>query len=99
MTELILNDQLSWLRLLGLRLGDRALDKSMIRHFLSRLTESALIDYLVQAYDEYLQEIDWVYMPIQIADASIISSTRQQQHGGREHTYQGGEIGAGDTAG
>lgn len=77
MTEFILDDVLPWLRLLGLSLGDRVPDENMICHFRNRLTENGLIDYLVQAYDEYLQEIDCVYMPIQISDASIVSSTRQ----------------------
>lgn len=99
MREFILNDLLPWLRLLGLSLGDRVPDENMIRHFRNRLTENGLIDYLVQVYDEYSQEIGCVYMPIQIADVYIVSPTRQQQHGGRERNYQGWEIGAGDAVG
>ena len=42
--EFMIRDQLSWMRFLGLSLGDRTPDENTIRHFRNRMTETGTLD-------------------------------------------------------
>ena len=47
--EFMIRDRLSWLRFLGLSLGDRTPDENTIRHFRNRLTETGTLKRVMKA--------------------------------------------------
>ena len=54
--EFMIRDRLSWLRFLGLSLGDRTPDENTIRHFRNRLTETGTLKRAMKAFDWQLQK-------------------------------------------
>jgi IS5 family transposase len=49
--EFMIRDRLSWLRFLGLSLGDQTPDENTIRHFRNRLTETGTLKRVMKAFD------------------------------------------------
>lgn len=70
--EFMIRDCLSWLRFLGLSLGDRTPDENTIRHFRNRLTETGTLKRVMKAFDWQLQKKGYIPMCGQIVDASLV---------------------------
>lgn len=76
--EFLIRDRLSWLRFLGLSLGDRTPDENTIRHFRNRLTETGTLKRVMKAFDWQLQKKGYIPMSGQIVDASLVPAPKQR---------------------
>ena len=81
-TEYQILDRLSFMRFLGLSLGDRVPDAKTIWLFREQLTQAGLVKELFERFDTYLRESGFEAKGGQIVDASIVS--RPQQRNTRE---------------
>lgn len=93
--EFMIRDRLSWLRFLGLSLGDRTPDENTIRHFRNRLTETGTLRRVMKAFDWHLQKKGYIPMSGQIVDASLVPAPRQRNTEGEREAIKSGKS-AGD---
>ena len=77
-TEYQIRDRLSFMRFLGLTLGDRVPDAKTIWLFREQLTAAGLIETLFGRFDAYLDERGFTARKGQIIDASITAVPRQR---------------------
>lgn len=89
--EFMIRDRLSWLRFLGLSLGDRTPDENTIRHFRNRLTETGTLRRVMKAFDWQLQKKGYIPMSGQIVDASLVPAPRQRNTGGEREAIKSGK--------
>lgn len=76
--EFMIRDRLSWMRFLGLSLGDRTPDENTIRHFRNRMTETGTLKRVMKAFDWQLQKKGYIPMSGQIVDASLVPAPKQR---------------------
>jgi transposase, IS5 family len=76
--EFLINDRLSFMRFLGLGLGDRVPDAKTIWAFRERLTRAGAIERLFARFDRAIREAGYIPMSGQIVDASLISAPKQR---------------------
>jgi transposase, IS5 family len=81
--EYLVNDRLSFMRFLGLGLGDRVPDARTIWLFRERLTGAVIdgrpaIKGLFARFDETLQAAGYIAMSGQIVDATLVAAPRQR---------------------
>ncbi len=93
--EYLVNDRLSFMRFLGLGLGDRVPDARTIWLFRERLTRAGLdgkpaIEVLFGRFDEALRAAGYIAMSGLIVDATLVAAPRQ-----RNTTAEKAEIKAG----
>lgn len=88
--EFMIRDRLSWLRFLGLSLGDRAHDENTIRHFRNRLTETGTLKRVMKAFDWQLHEKGCIPMAGQIVDASLVPAPKQRNSEGEPEAIKSG---------
>lgn len=91
--EFMIRDRLSWLRFLGLSLGDRTPDEKTIRHFRNRLTETGTLRRVMKAFDWQLQKKGYIPMSGQIVDASLVPAPRQRNTEGAREAIKSGKSG------
>lgn len=89
--EFMIRDRLSWLRFLGLSLGDRTPDENTIRHFRNRLTETGTLRRVMKAFDWQLQKKGYIPMSGQIVDASLVPAPRQRNTEGEREAIKSGK--------
>jgi transposase, IS5 family len=77
-TEFLINDRLSFMRFLGLGLGDRVPDARTIWLFRERLTKAGAIRALFDRFEAMLRQSGYIAMSGQIIDASLIAAPRQR---------------------
>ena len=77
-TEFLINDRLSFMRFLGLSLGDRAPDATTIWLFRERLTKAGVIEALFSRFDQTVRVAGYIPMSGQIIDASLVAAPRQR---------------------
>lgn len=77
-TEYQIRDRLSFMRFLGLNLGDRVPDAKTIWLFREQLREAELVEPLFELFDSYLAEHGFAARKGQIIDASIVQAPRQR---------------------
>jgi len=77
-TEFQIRDRFSFLRFLGLDIGQTVADSRTIRLFREELTEAQLIESLFRRFDQYLTECGVSARKGQIVDASIVEAPRQR---------------------
>jgi IS5 family transposase len=77
-TEYQIRDRLSFMRFLGLSLGDRVPDAKTIWLFREQLTDAHLIETLFTRFDEHLNANGFAARKGQIIDASIVAAPRQR---------------------
>jgi IS5 family transposase len=77
-TEYQIRDRFSFLRFLGLDIGQTVPDSRTIRLFREDLTEAQLIESLFARFNEYLTECGFAARKGQIVDASIVEAPRQR---------------------
>ncbi|ESQ80286.1 transposase [Asticcacaulis sp. AC466] len=76
--EFMIRDRLSWMRFLGLSLGDRTPDENTIRHFRNRMTETGTLQQVMKAFDWQLHKKGYIPMSGQIIDASLVPAPKQR---------------------
>ena len=76
--EFQIRDRLSFMRFLGLSLGNTVPDAKTIWLFREQLTEAKLIEKLFRKFDDFLRKNGFAARKGQIVDASIIQAPRQR---------------------
>ena len=89
--EFMIRDRLSWLRFLGLSLGDRTPDENTIRHFRNRLTETGTLKRVMKAFDWQLQKMGYIPMSGHIVDASLVPEPKQRNTEGEREAIKSGK--------
>jgi IS5 family transposase len=77
-TEFYLRDRLTWIRFLGLGLGDPVPDANTIWTFREQLTKAGATLRLFDLFDRQLREAGYLAMSGQLVDASIIPAPKQR---------------------
>ena len=75
--EFLIRDRLSWMRFLGLELGDPTPDANTIRVFRERLIRNKALPKLFKRFDFALSQAGYLPRGGQIVDATLISAPRQ----------------------
>ncbi len=76
--EFLINDRLSFMRFLGLGLGDRVPDAKTIWMLRERLTRAGAIDDLFRRFDAAICAAGYVAMSGQIVDSSLVAAPKQR---------------------
>ena len=76
--EYQIRDRLSFMRFLGLSLGDRVPDAKTIWLFREQLIEAELVEPLFALFDQFLADHGFAATKGQIIDASIVQARRQR---------------------
>jgi IS5 family transposase len=76
--EFQIRDRLSFMRFLGLSLGDAVPDEKTIWLFREQLTEAGVIKRLCKEFDQFLEAKGFCARRGQIIDASIVEAPRQR---------------------
>jgi len=79
-TEYLINDRLSFMRFLGLELGDRVPDARTIWLYRDLLTREKAIDRLFSRLDTMIVDQGFLAMGGQIVDATIVSAPKQRMN-------------------
>ncbi len=90
--EFQIRDRLSFMRFLGLSLGDAVPDKKTIWLFREQLTEAGVIKRLFREFDEFLEEKGFSARRGQIIDASIVEAPRQRNSREENRQIKAGQI-------
>ncbi len=90
--EFQVRDRLSFMRFLGLELGDKVPDEKTIWLFREVLVQSSMIEKLFKKFDQYLESKGFAARVGSIVDASIVEAPRQ-----RNSRDENKEIKAGKT--
>ena len=76
--EFVINDRLSFMRFLGLGLGDKVPDAKTIWLFRESLVRARAIDNLFARFDKHLSKSGYLAKGGQIVDATIIAAPKQR---------------------
>jgi IS5 family transposase len=90
--EFQIRDRLSFMRFLGLGIGDTVPDAKTIWLFREQLTETGLIDPLFEQFDEFLRKNGFSAKKGQIIDASIVAAPRQRNSREENKAIKEGDI-------
>ena len=90
-TEFQIRDRFSFLRFLGLNIGETVPDSRTIRLFREQLTEAQLVETLFNRFNEYLDECGFLARNGQIIDASIVEAPRQRNTREENERIKAGE--------
>ncbi len=95
--EYLINDRLSFMRFLGLGLGDRVLDARTIWLFRERLTRAVIdgkpaIEALFARFDTSLRAAGYIAMSGQIVDATLVAAPRQRNTAEEKAEIKAGRI-------
>jgi IS5 family transposase len=85
-------DRISFMRFLGLGLGDRVPDAKTIWLFREQLTKARLIKKLFRQFDQFLCNSGFAAKKGQIVDASIVSARKQRNSRDENKRIKEGEI-------
>jgi transposase, IS5 family len=77
-TEFYLRDRLTWMRFLGLGLGDAIPDANTIWTFREALTKAGAIQRLFERFDRELRGAGYLAMSGQLVDATIVAAPKQR---------------------
>jgi IS5 family transposase len=91
-TEFLINDRLSFMRFLGLALGDRVPDATTIWLFRERLTKAGAIEVLFARFDAAVRAAGYIPMSGQIIDASLVAAPRQRTTEAEKADIKAGRI-------
>ena len=90
--EFMIRDRLSFMRFLGLGLGDVVPDAKTIWLFRERLKEKAVIEKLFDRFDRHLEDQGLLALGGQIMDASIVEAPRQRNNDREKEAIKAGEV-------
>ena len=91
-TEFYLRDRLSWMRFLGLGLGDPVPDANTIWTFREALTKAGAIETLFARFDQVLRHAGYLAMSGQLVDATIVSAPKQRNGKAEKQALKEGRI-------
>ncbi|MHB8169735.1 MAG: IS5 family transposase [Thermoleophilia bacterium] len=91
-TEFQVRDRLSFMRFLGLSLGDRVPDEKTIWLFKDQLAKGKLTEKLFARFDEYLIQKGFAAKKGQIMDAAIVEVPRQRNTRQENQKIKSGEV-------
>jgi IS5 family transposase len=91
-TEFYLRDRLTWMRFLGLGLGDPVPDANTIWTFREALTKVGATRRLFELFDQALRGAGYLAMSGQLVDASIVSAPKQRNTGAEKQALKEGRI-------
>ena len=90
--EFQIRDRLSFMRFLGLGIGDTVPDAKTIWLFREQLTEAKLIKKLFDQFDKFLRENGFAAKKGQIVDASIVSVPKQRNSRDENKAIKDGDV-------
>ncbi|MDF2097242.1 IS5 family transposase, partial [Aquibaculum arenosum] len=90
--EFLINDRLSFMRFLGLGLGDKVPDAKTIWAFRERLTRAGAIEALFARFDRAVRDAGYIPMSGQIVDASLVSAPRQRNSEAEKLAIKAGRV-------
>ena len=90
--EFQIRDRLSFMRFLGLSLGDTVPDAKTIWLFREQLTEAKLVKKLFRQFDEFLRKNGFSAQKGQIIDASIVAAPKQRNSRDENKDIKNGNI-------
>ena len=91
-TEFFLRDRLTWMRFLGLGLGDPVPDANTIWTFREALTKAGAIEPLFVLFDQALRDAGYLAMSGQLVDATIVSAPKQRNTKAEKQALKEGRI-------
>ena len=91
-TEFYLRDRLSWMRFLGLGLGDPVPDANTIWTFREALTKARAIEPLFALFDQALRAAGYLAMSGQLVDATIVAAPKQRNTKAEKQALREGRI-------
>ena len=90
--EFQIQDRLSFMRFLGLGLGDRVPDAKTIWLFREHLTQARAVDNLFARFDKHLTKAGYLAMGGQIVDATIVAAPKQRNTDAEKADIKAGKI-------
>jgi IS5 family transposase len=91
-TEFYLRDRLTWMRFLGLGLGDPVPDANTIWTFREALTRAGAIERLFTRFDQQLRAQGYLAMSGQLVDASIVAAPKQRNTKAEKQAIREGRV-------
>jgi len=91
-TEFYLRDRLTWMRFLGLGLGDAVPDANTIWTFREALTKAGAIERLFELFDRKLRAQGYLAMSGQLVDASIVAAPKQRNTRAEKQAIKEGRV-------
>lgn len=93
--EFMIRDWLSFMRFLGLGLGDRVPDAKTIWLYREQLVRAKAMEKLFARFDTALHDASYLAMGGQIIDATVVAAPRQKLSDDEKATIRGGGTPAG----
>jgi transposase, IS5 family len=90
--EFQIQDRLSFMRFLGLGLGDRVPDAKTIWLFREHLTQAKAIENLFARFDKHLTKAGYLAMGGQIVDATIVAAPKQRNTDAEKADIKAGKV-------
>jgi IS5 family transposase len=90
--EFQIQDRLSFMRFLGLGLGDRVPDAKTIWLFREQLTQARAVETLFARFDEHLGKAGYLAMGGQIVDATIVAAPKQRNTDAEKASIKAGKV-------
>jgi transposase, IS5 family len=91
-TEFYLRDRLTWMRFLGLGLGEAVPDANTIWTFREALTQAGAIEPLFALFDRTLRDAGYLAMSGQLVDATIVSAPKQRNSKAEKQAIREGRL-------
>lgn len=91
-TEFYLRDRLTWMRFLGLGLGDPVPDANTIWTFREALSKAGAIERLFGLFDQQLRASGYLAMSGQLVDATIVTAPKQRNSKAEKQAIREGRI-------
>ena len=90
--EFQIKDRLSFMRFLGLSLGDAVPDAKTIWLFREHLVQAGAIEKLFDRFDKHLANAGYLAMGGQIVDATVVSAPKQRNSDGEKADIKAGNV-------
>jgi len=90
--EFVINDRLSFMRFLGLGLGDKVPDAKTIWLFREHLTQARAVENLFARFDKHLAKSGYLAMGGQIVDETIVAAPKQRNSDGEKADIKAGKV-------
>lgn len=90
--EFMVQDRLSFMRFLGLGLGDRVPDAKTIWLFREYLTQAKAVENLFARFDKRLAKAGYLAMGGQIVDATIVAAPKQRNTDAEKADIKAGKV-------
>ncbi len=91
-TEFQIQDRLSFMRFLGLGLGDRVPDAKTIWLFREHLSQAKAMEKLFARFDKHLTDAGYLAMGGQIVDATIVAAPKQRNTKEEKEDIKAGKV-------